>query len=192
MVPTPFDYRQRTVNSQTGALGAEVPLYSVSYSWANQGEIVAIGSVDYFMGVGGPVNTWLNVFPNAPNPAPNPTPLINCTSMMFGPCSTASDVQLDHSGKYLFFNDPVSQQIRVARIDLSASQIVDAGSSIPNGQAISGVVFSSDGTLVYSVPSDNSVPLQIYSFDAGSGQLRPGGSHAVPAVYNGVYSVEAH
>ena len=189
------DYRQRTVNSQTGALGAEVPVYSVSYSWANQGEIVAIGSkiiVDFFMGSGGAVNTWLNIFPNSPNPPLNQTPLINCTSTMFGPCSTAAGVQLDNSGKYLFFNDPVSQKIRVARIDLSASQVVDTGSSIPSSQAGHVVVFSTDGTLVYTIPWDNSVPLQIYSFDAGSGKLTPGSSLALPAVYDGVYSVERH
>lgn len=160
-------YQQRSVNLHTGTLGSDVGLYAPGRHW---GEPV-IGKklmIDDFRPSGSA--GYLNVFPNAPKPR---QPFVHCTSAMLSACETATNVQLDPSGHYLFLTDPQTQLIHLSRINLTAHRIVDTGRSIPFTAETPGFFFSPDGTLVYAIlASDSSV--HVYRFDPGSGALTPG------------------
>jgi DNA-binding beta-propeller fold protein YncE len=120
---------------------------------------------------------YVNVLSNEPEP---PQQLIHCAGAMLSACGTASNVQIDPSGKYLFLTDPVSRQVRVGLIDFPANAIADTGNFLPLTAQTPGFAFSPDGTLVYAwLASDRS--LHIYRFDRTSGNLTDGGrSIALP------------
>jgi len=164
-----LEYRERSVNLRTGTLGPDIGLYTPGSHW---GELV-IGQkllIDDYR----PWNQsgYLDVFSNAPGPS---HPIIHCTSAMFSACETATNVQLDAFGHYLFLTDPNTQSIRVAQIRMRTRRVVDTGGSFPFTAEIPGFSFSPDGTLVYAIlASDNSV--HIYGFNPASGALTPGGS----------------
>ncbi len=114
---------------------------------------------------------YVNVLSNEPEP---PQQLIHCASAMLSACGTASNVQLDPSGKYLFLTDP-SGQVRVGLIDFSANAIAATGNFLPVTAQTPGFAFSPDGTLVYAwLASDRS--LHIYRFDRTSGNLTDAGA----------------
>ncbi len=162
-------YRERPVNLHTGRLGSDVGLYAPGRHW---GEPV-IGNklmIDDYRPSSS--SGYLNVFPNVPSPR---RPVIHCTSAMLSVCETATNVQLDPSGHYLFLTDPKTQLVHVSGINVAAHRVADTGGSIPFTAETPGFSFSPDGTLVYAIlASDDSV--HVYRFDPGSGALTAGGS----------------
>jgi 6-phosphogluconolactonase (cycloisomerase 2 family) len=94
---------------------------------------------------------------------------------MLTACATATNVEIDPVGKYLFLTDPPTQQIHVARIHLGAKTVEDTGNAIPMTAETPGFAFSPDGTLVYAVLASDS-SLHLYSFNPASGQLTDGNS----------------
>jgi hypothetical protein len=162
-------YRERSINLRTGTLGTDAELLTV-----NNEEEVAIGPV-IVLQYQSDTNTnqsFLDILPNAPNPR---RVFIHCTAAMLSSCATATNVQLDKSGRYLFLTDPVTQSVHVAAIDLAAEKIRDTGGSMPMTSQTPGFAFSPNGTIVYAMlASDNSV--HFYHFGRTTGSLTEGGT----------------
>lgn len=161
-------FRQRSVNLRAGILGPDVELYDTHAS-----DSVALGSeliIDANLSSSEPEGNYVNVFPNPPEPD---KPLIHCTSEMLDACGTASNVELDPSGRYLLLTDPATQSVRVAFIDLGAKQLIDTGGSFPMPAETPGFSFSPSGTLIFAIlASDSSV--HAYAFDRASGSITAG------------------
>jgi DNA-binding beta-propeller fold protein YncE len=166
-------YWERTVNEQNGTLAADVILFRPPIR-----DSVALGAtlvIDYQNTLNYSQPGYVNILSNEPEP---PQQLIHCTSAMLGACGTATNVQLDPSGKYLFLTDPASQQVRVARIDFPANAITDTGHFLSFTAQTPGFAFSPDGTLVYALLASDS-SLHVYRFDQTSGNLMEG-STSIP------------
>jgi hypothetical protein len=162
-------YRQRHIDMKNGYLGSDEELLSVDGE-----EEVSIGNliIDQYQSDTSSKQSYLDVFPNTPNPQ---RPFIHCTKEMLSFCATATNVQPDPSGHYLFLTDPGTRAVHVAAIQLSSGRLTDTGSSIPMTSQIPGFAFSPDGTIVYAMlASDNSV--HFYHFDATSGVLIEAGN----------------
>lgn len=169
MVATGSVYRQRSINLSSGELGDDNQLLSVSNE-----EEVAIGNVivDQYQSDTGASGSFLDIFPNSPNPS---QAVIHCTIAMLGSCATATNVQLDPSGRYLFLTDPATQAVHVAAIDLSGGRVSDTGSWLPMTSQTPGFAFSADGSIVYALlASDRRV--HFYHFDRGNGSLSEAGT----------------
>ena len=158
-------YWESAVNGQNGTLAQENLLFRPPVRDSTVlGAKLAIEyqNVLNYLGPG-----YVNVLSNEPEP---PQPLIHCASAMLTACGTASNVQIDPSGKYLFLTDPASGQVRVGLIDFPANAIADTGNFLPFTAETPGFAFSPDGTLVYAwLAIDHS--LHIYRFDQTSGSL---------------------
>ena len=157
-------YRQRSINSNNGFLGSDTQLLEV-----NSEQQVAIGQVivDQYQSDSGPGQSYLNIYPNTPNPK---KASIHCAIHMLSYCATASNVQLAPGGHYLFLSDPATQSIHIAAINLSGHKLTDTGHSIPMTYQTPGVAFSPDGSILYAmVAGDRS--LHFYQFDKNSGTI---------------------
>jgi hypothetical protein len=165
-------YEQRSLNTQTGTVGADVVLYQPAAGGLGS-DMLVIGTqvmVDEHRAHG--VAGYIDVLPLVPRPRRH---LFRCTALMLAACETSTNVQTDPSGKYLFLTDPPTQKIHIARIDLNARKLEDRGNFIPMTAETPGFAFNPDGTLVYAVlVSDSSI--HVYSFNPVSGQLIDGGS----------------
>ncbi len=160
-------YWQRPINKRNGTLGASQPLITTN---GNVG--VAIGPVivlsqQYSTA---PRQGYIDIFPNNPNSRRS----VHCTAQMLSFCGTATDVQLDRSGKHLFITDPVSSAIHVVRVSLVNHRLVDTGSSMPMTSQTPGFAFNSNGSIVYAMQRDGN--LHFFHFDASSGALTEGGN----------------
>jgi 6-phosphogluconolactonase (cycloisomerase 2 family) len=163
-------YWQRAINQQTGTLSADVLLLVSPFR-----DSVAFGAtviIDYQSALSCSEPRSVNVFANKPEPSRQ---LIHCGSDMLDACGTATDVQVDPSGQYLFLTDPTSQKVRVAYIDLSKNVVADTGNFIPFTMQTPGFAFSPDGTLVYALLACD-CSLHVYRFDQTSGHLTEGAS----------------
>lgn len=167
----PF-YEQRSLDKKTGIVGPDVVLYQPT-AGGSDSDMLVIGTqvmIDQHRASG--AVGYIDVLPLAPKPRRR---LLRCTASMLSFCSTATDVQIDRSGRYLFLTDPPTQQVHVARIDIHAGKVADTGNFIPMTAEIPGFAFSPDGTLVYAILASDS-SLHLYSFNSGSAQLTSGGS----------------
>ena len=166
-VPAGAVYRQRSINRVNGALGADKQLIALTGS-----EDIAIGAVIAVrhQNNANPSQAYLDLFPNIPNPKR----AIHCTPAMLIFCSTATDIQLDHSGKFLFLTDPATAAIHVVWMNLSKNRIVDTRNSMPMTSQTPGYVFNQTGKIVYAMQTDGSV--HFFHFDPTSGSLTEGGT----------------
>jgi DNA-binding beta-propeller fold protein YncE len=164
-------YDQRPLNAGNGTVGPSVVLYQLGNAVGTSSDTLVIGAqvmIDEHMAAG--MAGYLDVFPLISRPRHH---LFRCTAAMLAACATATNVQLSPVGKYLFLTDPATQQIRVARVHLTAKNVQDTGNSIPMTAQTPGFAFSPDGTLVYALLASDS-SLHVYSFDSSSGQLVDG------------------
>lgn len=164
------EYWQRGVNAQSGVLAAAVLLFHPPTQ-----DSVVFGAkllVDYRNAMDCSTPRYVNIMRNRPDPPP---PVIECGSAMLDACGSAANVQLDPSGVYLFLNDAVSQQVRIGKIDLSASAVKDTGSHLPSTAENPGFAFSPDGALVYALLASD-LNLHIYHFDRATGSLTESGT----------------
>ena len=107
----PF-YEQRSLNTKSGTVGPDVVLYQPAGSWINSDTLV-IGTqvmVDEHRASG--ATGYIDVLPLAPRPRHH---LFRCTAAMLPACETATDVQIDPTGQYLFLTDPPTQQVHVSK-----------------------------------------------------------------------------
>jgi len=161
-------YWERTVNGQTGTLAVDVLLLRPPIR-----DSVVLGAtliIDYQNALDCSWPRYVNVFPNKPDPL---QPLIQCASAMLSACGTATNVQLDPSGNYLFLTDPASRQVRVGSINLPENAVTDTGNFLPFTAQTPGFAFSPDGTLVYALLATD-FSLHIFRFDQTSGNLVEG------------------
>jgi 6-phosphogluconolactonase (cycloisomerase 2 family) len=175
-------YRQRAINLNTGVLGGDRKLLSVS----GETEVV-IGNViiDQYRSDTNTSQSYLDIFPNTLSPS---QAVIHCTITTMTFCATATNVQLDSSGHYLFFTDPATQAVHVVAIDLSKKKISDTGSSMPMTSQTPGFAFSPDGSIVYALlASDGSV--HFYHFDR-AGSLSQAGTPLALAPGSGICPAE--
>jgi hypothetical protein len=179
MVATGAVYRERSINLTNGALGGDKQIFSAS---GEQDIVIGKVIVDQYRSGSSANENSLNIFPNTSNPS---RAIIHCTMAMLSFCATATNVQLDSSGHYLFLTDPATQAVHVASIDLSSGKVRDTGNSIPMTSQTPGFVFSPDGSIVYAMlASDRSV--HFYAFDRASGSLSEGGTPLALASDSGI------
>jgi hypothetical protein len=160
----PF-YEQRSLNTNNGTVGSDVLLYQPANGSINS-DMLVIGTEVMLDEHRAPRATgYIDILPLIPNPRHH---LFRCTASMLTACESATNVQIDPTGKYLFLTDPPTQQVHVAWID--AKNIEDTGNSIPMTAQTPGFAFSPDGGLVYAILASDS-SLHVYSFNSASGQL---------------------
>ena len=166
-VPTGSVYKQRIINKSSGTLGADDQLIAL-----NGNEDVAIGPVIAVQHQNDvqPSQAYLDIFPNIPNPKR----AIHCTVAMLAYCATATNIQLDRSGKFLFLSDPATPAIHVVWMNLIKNQIVDTRNSMPMTSQTPGYVFNQAGNIVYAMQPDGNV--HFFHFDPTSGSLTEGGT----------------
>ena len=159
-------YRERLINKTNGTLGADSQLISL-----NSNEDVAIGAVIavQHQDSSSPNQGYLDIFPNAPNPKR----IIHCTMAMLAYCATATNIQLDRTGKFLFLTDPATGAIHVASMNLSKRRVVDTGNSMPMTSQTPGFAFNQSGSIVYAMQTDGNV--HFFHFNASTGALTEGG-----------------
>jgi 6-phosphogluconolactonase (cycloisomerase 2 family) len=162
-------YRQRPINLTTGALGADNQLLSVS---TDVGVVIGKVIIGQYRSDTSTSQSYVDIYSNTPNPKHS---MIHCTFTMLHFCGTATNVQLDKSGHYLFLTDPAMQAVHVAAINLPGRRLSNIGSSMPMTSQTPGFAFSPDGRIVYAMlASDSSV--HFYHFDRASGSLSEGGA----------------
>jgi len=166
-VATGSVYRERLIDRNNGTLGADSQLISL-----NGNEDVAIGTVIAVQHQNSisPNQAYLDIFPNTPNPKR----AIHCTMAMLAYCATATNIQLDRTGRFLLLTDPTTGAIHVARIKLLQKRITDTGYSMPMTSQTPGYAFSQDGSIVYAMQADGNV--HFFHFDGATGALTEGGT----------------
>lgn len=178
-VPTGSVYKQRVINKSNGTLGADNQLIALDGN-----EDVAIGPVIAVQHQNDvqPSQAYLDIFPNIPNPKRE----IHCTAAMLAYCATATNIQLDRSGKFLFLTDPATAAIHVVSMNLTRNQIVDTRNSMPMTSQTPGYVFNQAGNIVYAIQPDGNV--HFFNFDPTSGSLTEGGTPLPIAQGSGICS----
>jgi hypothetical protein len=159
-------YRQRSIDLNTGVLGADRQIFST-----NPKQEVVLGKViveQYEDGGQG----YINIFPETPEPG---RATIHCSAAMLRFCATATDVELDKSGNYLFMTDPDTQAVHVAVIRPSVRQIHDTRASFPMTSQTPGFAFSQDGSIIYAMLAEDS-SVHFYHFDSSRGSLKEAGT----------------
>ncbi len=166
-IPTGSVYRQRSINKTNGTLAPDNQLITL-----NGNEDVTIGSVIavQHQNTAEPSQAYLDIFPNVPNPKR----AIHCTPAMLMYCSTSTNIQLDHSGKFLFLTDPATAAIHVVGMNLAKNEIVDTHNSMPMTSQTPGYVFNQAGSIVYATQMDGNI--HFFHFDPTSGSLTEGGT----------------
>jgi hypothetical protein len=162
-------YREHAIDLQTGALGNDSQLLSTSDESA-----VVIGRkviLSQYASDANYIDNYLDILPNTPNPQ---NPLIHCTYAMLSFCATATNIQLDNFGQYLFMTDPATNLVHVAYVNLSAGTITDTGNALPMTSQTPGFAFSPDGTIVYAILAKDHT-LHFYHFNPNTGSLLEGG-----------------
>jgi len=178
-------YHERTVEPQTGALGAPKQIFAWgTNTLANPDSVQIIKSLIFAFAYPIPYQPYneLQVYPVTTNK--NAQPIINCTSTMLAACG--SDIGVAHpSGKYVFYTNPQDNTAEVDAVDLSSKQIVSTGTTFPtptnpNDQA-NILWFSPDGTVVYSWYQGT---ISIFGFNTATAAITTGGSVTESAIYS--------
>jgi hypothetical protein len=177
---------ERTLNSQTGALGPDVQIYSWSSGNGGYESVQFVQNLMFdFVAPNGFQQgiDWVNIDPVKPHTKP----LVHCTANMLEACGNAGGVA-HPSGNYLFMRiSPDATQIE--RVALSRHRVVDTGNYIPYGFG----QFSPDGSIVYGILNQTSgYALEIYGFNATTSAVRPGGSIFVPSGLDSYFVAERY
>lgn len=174
-------YRERPINLKTGFLGADNQIFAAT---GEQSVVLGKLIVEQFQGAGN--QGYINIFPNTPNPR---GAVIHCTAGMLRFCASATDVQLDKSGHYLFLTDPATQAVHIAVIQLSKEKVRDTGAFLPMTSQTPGFAFSPDESVIYAMlASDNSV--HFYHFNLSTGSLAESGTPLPLAADAGICPAE--
>ncbi len=178
-------YNQRTVNTQTGALGPDVQIYSWNNASGGGENVQFVNRLMFDFVI--PNNfqqdvNLLNVYQVQPNVS---TPLISCGTSMLAACGDFIQTLAHPSGKYVFLTDP-SSVANIGQMDLQTKQITET-SSIPYEVQ----QFSPDGTIAYGVNDVNgALDIEIYGFSVATGAVTPGGTISVPSDLDSWFAAE--
>ena len=178
-------YYERSVDTQTGALGPDVQIYG----WANDsggGErIQFVGDLmfdfvlpnDYQQNV-----SFVDIYPLVPNTT---GPVLQCTAQMLASCGFGSFPGVAHpSGKYIFL-PTMSGGTEVDRVELARREIVASDNAIPYGIR----QFSPDGAVAYAEQESwSGYTVEVYGFNVARGTLTVGGSVG-PLTYSQSYFI---
>jgi hypothetical protein len=170
-------YDERTIDSQTGALGSPVQIFSWDENNDGGDTVQFIGSLifDFASPIFGyPINA-VSVYPLQPD---STTPGIDCNS---GSCATDSGIA-HPSGKYVFLTNPTENTTEVDSVDLTSKHIVPTGTVFAN-PGTSTLFFSPDGSVVYSLDSSSST-VAIFGFNPNNAAITPGGTVSQPPIQN--------
>ncbi len=164
-------YYERTANLQTGALGAEIEIYS----WLNGDDGFDTVNIknnqifdfsipnDYNYGI-----STFSIYSVVPN---STTPSLQCGASMLEACGYAFGELLYPGGQYAFFQVAESTY-DIASIDLATKTVTDTGSYVPSQIA----AFSPDGSIVYGFSlQTTSYTIPIYGFNAKTAQVTTNG-----------------
>ena len=170
-------FNQRSVDVQSGALGADQQVYAFSY-YAGSGyagvqfENNLLFVFDSFYNQGPNANT-VQIFPTQP---PSTTPLVNCTASMLAVCGDFGSYALAHpSGEYVFLQD-TNYLTDILQVDLTTQQLTQVNTIPENVEK-----FSPDGSVIYGDNPDNG-EIRIAGFNATNGEVKLGGSVLLPHV----------
>jgi hypothetical protein len=176
-------YYEREVDLQTGALGPDKQVYTWNTYAGSDYENVQFRNNLMFdfaqtMFSGDSVNVY-RVQPNVS------TPLINCTSSMSAVCGNFQYSLAHPSGQYVFLFDSTNTT-NIGKVNLSTKQIVQTGSIPYEVQE-----FSPDGSIAYGVNDVNgALEIEIYGFNASSGEATQGGIISVPSDLDSWFATE--
>jgi len=174
-------YHERTVDPQTGALGApQQVFYWTVDSIGNPDAVQFIKGLtfDFASPVAYQPYNELRIYPISTNQ--NAKPLIDCTSTMLAACG--SDMGVAHpSAKYVFYTNAQENTAEVDRVDLSSKQIVSTGTtfSTPTPNILE---FSPNGSVVYSWQGTANA-VSIFGFNASTAAITTGGSITESGIY---------
>ena len=184
---TDITYNERSVNTQTGALGPDQEIYSFNNNSGQDGQTVQFVKgfmFDFFtpndMTNGNSVNVyWLK--PNVKTPA------ISCTASMLADCGSFSYALAHPSAQYVFLVMPPSYVTDIAKVEMSSKKIVGTSSTIPYQVQ----QFSPDGKITYAANDVNTaLNIHIYGFNVNTGQVAAGGLISVPSNLDFWYAAE--
>jgi hypothetical protein len=170
-------YNQRTVNLQTGALGADQQIYGFGY-YAGSGNANVQFENNFmfsfvYVGNQGPDANEVDVY-QLPNTA---TPVVSCTTSMLAVCGDFGFGLAHPSGEYVFMQGNGGLTY-IGQVNVDTQQIVEVN-SLPYGVWM----FSPDGKVVYGLPSMGSQhDIYLSGFNATTGDVKLGGVIQLPHV----------
>jgi hypothetical protein len=169
-------FNQRTVDSQTGALGPDEQVYSFGM-YAGSG----YANVQFENNLLFAFNSFYNQGPNANNvqiyqTQPLSAALVNCTASMLAVCGDFSTYTHAHpSGKYVFLQD-TNDLTDILQVNLTTQQLTQVNTIPENVEK-----FSPDGSVIYGDNPDDA-EIRIAGFNAANGEVKLGGSVLLPHV----------
>jgi hypothetical protein len=175
-------YNVRAVNSETGALGPDVEVYSWSNFYGGYESVQFVGNEVFNFVTPNSYQTGVNsvnIFPLVPNTT---TPTIECTASMLESCGYASGFA-HPSGKYILMDDS-ADFCEIDRVELQAKKIADTGNYIPYSFSSTpwDSHFGANGALIYATGSGSgsNYSIEIYGFNEASSEVTPGESISIP------------
>jgi hypothetical protein len=171
-------FNQRSVDLQTGALGADEQVYSFSFYAASgfagvQFENNLLFAFTSFFNQGPNANT-VQIYQTQP---PSTTPLVNCASSMLAICGSYGSAHAHPSGEYVFLEN-TNYLTDILQVDLTTQQLTQVNTIPDNVEK-----FSPDGSVIYGDNPDNS-EIRIAGFDAANGEVKLGGSVLLPHIFD--------
>jgi hypothetical protein len=169
-------FNQRTVDSQTGALGPDEQVYSFGmYAGSGYAEVQFENNLLFAF------NLFLNQGPNANNvqiyqTQPLSAALVNCTVSMLAICGDFGTPAYAHpSGKYVFLQD-TNDLTDILQVDLTTQRLNQVNTIPENVER-----FSPDGSVIYG-DNPGFSEIRIAGFNAANGEVKLGGSVLLPHV----------
>jgi hypothetical protein len=177
---TSVTYNERSVNSQSGALGPDQEIYFWNYEGG--GENVQFQN-NMMFDFAQPAEYEQNSVTVYQAQVPLGAPVVNCTASMFTICSDFQYGLADPSGRYAFLIDP-SNITDVEEVDAATQQLVQTSTIPYNVQQ-----FSPDGTIAYGTVG---AQIEISGFNASNGQVTAGGAINIPSSGDAWFTAERY
>jgi len=169
-------FNQRSVDLQTGALGADQQDYTFSYYAGSSYVGVQFENNLLF--------TFASFFNQGPNASTvqiyqtqplSTTPLVNCASSMLAICGSYGSAHAHPSGEYVFLEN-TNYLTDILQVDLTTQQLTQINTIPDNVEKL-----SPDGSVIYGDNPDNA-EIRIAGFNAANGEVKLGGSVILPHV----------
>lgn len=168
-------YHERTVDTETGALGAPEQIFAWYVDTDGNSDSVQIIKgllFDFSSPVQEQPLNGLQIFSIPATGTPNRKPLINCTWANSPVCG--GDAGVAHpSAKYVFYTNIQDSTIEVDAVDLNSKQIVPTGTVFSTPTPIV-PEFSPDGSVVYAWDRTSN-NISIFGFDVSTAAITAGG-----------------